>query len=167
MAAATVDDLSGHRFVLGLGSSHRVQVVPEHGIEYARPLARVRETVAVVRALLRDGTVEHAGETISIERFDLWFRPTRPTLPIYLSALFPRMLSLAGEVGDGVILTRSTLGTAAAVRPAIAQGATLANRDPEASVLTSLLPTSIAESRAEALAAMRPGLAFYAGFFPR
>ena len=46
MAAATVDELSGGRFVLGLGSSHRVQVGPEHGVEYARPLDRIRDTVA-------------------------------------------------------------------------------------------------------------------------
>ena len=57
MSAATVDELSGGRFVLGLGSSHRVQVGPEHGVEYARPLARVRDTVAVVRTLIREGEV--------------------------------------------------------------------------------------------------------------
>ena len=49
MAAAAVDELSGGRFVLGLGSSHRVQVGPEHGVEYRKPLGRVRETVSVVR----------------------------------------------------------------------------------------------------------------------
>src|SRR5262249_16954186 len=68
MAAGTVDQLSGGRFVLGLGSSHRVQVEGEHGLPYARPIDRLRETVEVVRALLRDGTVSFRGETISIPR---------------------------------------------------------------------------------------------------
>src|SRR6059058_673498 len=57
MAAATVDHLSGGRFVLGLGSSHRVQVEGEHGIAFGRAIPRVRDTVAIVRALLRDGVV--------------------------------------------------------------------------------------------------------------
>src|ERR671937_2227712 len=62
MAAATVDQLSHSRFVLGLGSSHRVQVEGEHGLPYGRPIDRVRETVAIVRALLRDGAVSHKGD---------------------------------------------------------------------------------------------------------
>ena len=167
MSAATVDELSGGRFVLGLGSSHRVQVGPEHGVEYARPLERVRDTVAVVRALIRDGEVTHAGETVRIERFNLWFRPFRGDPPIYLSALFPKMLELSGEIADGVILTRSTLATAAAARARIAAGAARAGRGAAAIEVTSLLPASVAADRATALAAARPGLAFYAGFFPR
>src|SRR5262249_40422244 len=68
MAAATVDHLSGGRFVLGLGSSHRVQVEGEHGLPYARPIERLTETVDVVRALLRDGTVSHRGDLLKIQR---------------------------------------------------------------------------------------------------
>ena len=167
MAAAAVDELSGGRFVLGLGSSHRVQVGPEHGVEYSKPLARVRDTTAVVRALLRDGEVSHAGETVRIERFDLWFRPFRDDLPIYLSALFPKMLELCGEVADGLILTRGTLETAARARTHIAAGAARAGRDPAAVEISSLLPASVSADRGQAFAAARPGLAFYAGFFPR
>ena len=167
MAAATVDELSGGRFVLGLGSSHRVQVGPEHGVEYARPLDRIRDTVAIVRTLLREGEVSHAGETVRIECFDLWFRPLRGEPPVYLSALFPKMLELTGEIADGVILTRSTLATAAAARARIAAGAARAGRDAAAVEVTSLLPASVSSDRKAALAAARPGLAFYAGFFPR
>ena len=167
MAAATVDELSGGRFVLGLGSSHRVQVGPEHGVEYARPLARVRDTVAVVRTLLRDGDVSHAGDTVRIERFDLWFQPLRRDIPIYLSALFPKMTELCGEIADGVILTRGTLASAARARAHVAAGAARAGRDAAAVEIASLLPASVASDRKEALAAARPGLAFYAGFFPR
>ena len=167
MAAAAVDELSGGRFVLGLGSSHRVQVGPEHGVEYSKPLGRVRETVAVVRALLRDGEVGHAGETVRIERFDLWFEPIRRDIPIYLSALFPKMTELCGEVADGVILTRGTLASAARARAHVAAGAARAGRDAAAVEIASLLPASVASNRRDALAAARPGLAFYAGFFPR
>jgi 5,10-methylenetetrahydromethanopterin reductase len=167
MAAATVDDLSGGRFVLGVGSSHRVQVEPEHGVPYAKPLTRVRESVAIIRALLRDGRVQYRDETVTIEGFDLWFTPRRPEIPIWVSAVFPKMMAACGEIADGVMLTRSTLGTGAFVRERLAEGARRAGRDPTGIVVSSLLPTSVADTRQEALDALRPGVAFYAGFFPR
>lgn len=167
MAAATVDDLSGGRFILGLGSSHKVQVAAEHGVVYAKPLTRVRETVAVVRELLAAKQVSYAGETVHIEQFDLWFEPRRLQVPIWLSAVFPRMTALCGEIGDGLMLTRSTIQTAGRAREQLAEGARRAGRDHGHIVVSSLLPTIVAESRDAALTVLRPGLAFYAGFFPR
>jgi probable F420-dependent oxidoreductase len=167
MAAATVDHLSAGRFILGLGSSHKVQVEGEHGTAYGKPLTRVRESVEVIRALLRDGRVSYAGETVRIEGFDLWFTPVRPAIPIYVSAVFPKMIIACGEIADGVILTRSTLATAAFVRERLTEGALRTGRDPSRIVVTSLLPTAVGQTRGEAFDALRPGLAFYAGFFPR
>lgn len=167
MAAAAVDDISGGRFILGVGSSHKVQVEGEHGVPYAKPLTRTRETVAVIRALLREGRVDFAGETLRIRNFDLWFTPTRPPPPIYISAVFPKMVALCGEIADGIILTRSTLKTAPQVRRQLAEGAAKTGRDPAGIAVTTLLPTVVANSKSTALAALRPGLAFYAGFFPR
>ena len=117
MAASSVADLSGGRFILGLGSSHKVQVEPEHGVAYGKPLSRTRETVAIVRALIRDGRVRFDGETVRIENFDLWYTPRHRDVPVYLAAVFARGVALAGEVADGVILTRSTLDTAAHCSP--------------------------------------------------
>lgn len=167
MAAASVDDLSGGRFILGIGSSHKVQVVPEHGVPFGKPLTKTRECVEIVRALLRDGEVQYEGDTVRIENFDFWFTPHRRDMPIYIAAVFPKMTALCGEVADGIILTRSTLKTANEVRRNIAEGAKAASRDPAQVAVTSLLPTSVAETRQEAFDAMRPGLAFYCGFFPR
>lgn len=167
MAAATIDQLSNGRFVLGVGSSHRVQVEPEHGVAYAKPITRVRDTVAICRALLRDGRVSYGGETVQIENFDLWFQPLRPDIPIYAAGLFPKMVQATGAIADGIILTRSTLKTAGTIRADLAEGATAAGRDPAGIKVTSLLPTAVAKTRAEALDRCRPGLAMYAGFFPR
>lgn len=167
MAAATADDVSHGRFILGIGSSHKVQVEAEHGVAYSKPLTRTRESVEAIRTLLRDGTLEYRGETFRIERFDLWFTPHRPAVPIYLSAVFPKMTALAGEIADGLILTRSTLATAAAARRSLAEGAAHAGRDPAQILVTTLLPASVADSKAEALEMLRPGLGFYLGFFPR
>jgi probable F420-dependent oxidoreductase len=167
MAASTIADLSGGRFILGLGSSHKAQVEPEHGVAYGKPLTRTRETVAIVRELIREGHVSFQGETIRIENFDLWYTPRHRDVPVWLSAVFQKGIALCGEVADGIILTRSTLQTAASVRVHLAEGARKAGRDPTQIEVTSLLPTSVADTRVAALAALRPGIAFYCGFFPR
>ena len=167
MAAMTVDELSKGRFILGVGSSHRVQVVPEHGVAYTKPLTRVRETVEAVRQLVQTGNLRYEGETFTIEKFDLWFTPHRPRIPIYIAAIFPKMTALTGEIADGIILTRSTLETAATARTHIAEGAAKAGRNVSDVTVTTLLPTAVADTMAEARDQIRPGLALYAGFFPR
>jgi probable F420-dependent oxidoreductase len=167
MAASSLADLSDGRFILGLGSSHKVQVEPEHGIAYEKPLTRARETVAIVRTLVREGRVQFEGETVRIKDFDLWYTPRHRHVPVYLAAVFAQGIALAAEVADGVILTRSTLHTAAAVRLQIALAASQSGRDPSEITITTLLPTAVGDTSAEALAALRPGVAHYAGFFPR
>jgi alkanesulfonate monooxygenase SsuD/methylene tetrahydromethanopterin reductase-like flavin-dependent oxidoreductase (luciferase family) len=137
MAASTVADLSGGRFILGLGSSHKAQVEPEHGMVYTKPLTRTRETVAIVRDLIREGRVTFQGETTRIDNFDLWYTPRHRDVPVYLSAVFQRGIELCGAIADGVILTRSTLRTAAQVRVHLAEGARKAGRDPSRIAVTT------------------------------
>jgi 5,10-methylenetetrahydromethanopterin reductase len=167
MAAATVDDISKGRFILGLGSSHKVQVVPEHGVEYTKPITRLRESVTIIRDLLQNGQASFDGETVKIENFDLWFKPRRADIPIYAAAVFPKMMAVCGEIADGIILTRSTLQTGTQVKQCLAEGAAQSGRDASKVDITSLLPIAVGDSRVEALNSMRPGLAFYVGFFPR
>jgi alkanesulfonate monooxygenase SsuD/methylene tetrahydromethanopterin reductase-like flavin-dependent oxidoreductase (luciferase family) len=167
MAASTIADLSGGRLILGLGSSHKAQVQPEHGIVYGKPLTRTRETVAIVRELIREGCVSFKGEIIRTENFDLWYTPRHPDVPVYLSAVFQIGIALCGEVADGIILTRSTLQTAARIRVHLAEGARYAGRDPTQIGVNSLLLASVGHTRSAALAALRAGIAFYCGFFPR
>ena len=167
MAASTVAELSAGRFILGLGSSHKVQVEPEHGVAYGKPLTRTRETVSIVRDLIREGHVHIEGQTIRIENFDLWYTPRHRDVPVYLSAVFAKGVALCGEIADGIILVSSTLRTSAVVRAQLAEAAHQAGRDPAKIQVTSLLPTSIADTRGMALDALRPGVAFYSGFFPR
>jgi alkanesulfonate monooxygenase SsuD/methylene tetrahydromethanopterin reductase-like flavin-dependent oxidoreductase (luciferase family) len=130
MAASSLADLSDGRFILGLGSSHKAQVEPEHGVVYSKPLTRTREAVAIVRQLIRDGRVQFDGQTMRIENFDLWYTPRQRDVPVYLSAVFAKGIALCGEVADGIILTRSTLHTAAPVRAQLADAARRAGRDP-------------------------------------
>jgi 5,10-methylenetetrahydromethanopterin reductase len=167
MAAACIDHFSNGRFVLGLGSSHKVQVEVEHGIHYTEPVTRVRETVEVIRALLRDGAVSYHGKTITIERFELWFKPAHTSVPIYLSALFPLMLGLCGEIAQGLLMVFSTLGSAHAAVEHLSAGAARAGRSAKEIEIASLLPASVAKDRKTAYDRVRPVLAFYVGYFPR
>ena len=167
MAAATVDQLASGRFVLGLGSSHRVQVEPEHGIPFVQPTARLRDTIAIVRALMRHGVVSYRGEVVTIERFDLWFAALRAEIPIYVAALFPPLLELAGELADGALLTWPTPRTIARAVEHVAIGARRTGRDAAAVDVASLIPCAVADSVAAARDALRPAVGLYAGFFPR
>jgi 5,10-methylenetetrahydromethanopterin reductase len=167
MAAACIDHFSKGRFVLGLGSSHKVQVQDEHGIHYADPVTRVRETVEVVRALLRDGVVSYHGKTITIERFELWFKPAHTSVPIYLSALFPQMLGLCGEIAQGLLMVFSTPASLRAAVEHLSAGAARAGRSVKEIEIASLLPASVARDRKTAYDRVRPVLAFYVGYFPR
>src|SRR5215472_8272610 len=167
MAASCLDHFSQGRFILGLGSSHKVQVEPEHGVHYGDPVTRVRETVEIVRALLRDGTVSFHGKTITIERFDLWFKPLHKSVPIYLSALFPKMLELCGEVAQGLLMVFSTGQSARNAIKHLGAGSARLGRNVDEIEIASLLPTSIGRDRKTAYDRVRPVLSFYIGFFPR
>ncbi|MDE3070679.1 MAG: LLM class flavin-dependent oxidoreductase, partial [Acidobacteriota bacterium] len=100
--AATIDDISHGRLNLGLGVSHRVVVENWHGQSIDRPAAEMREYVAIVRAILR-GESPPAGEKWHTS-FHLMGLAPRPELPVYIAALSPAMLRLAGEIGQGVLL---------------------------------------------------------------
>ena len=165
MAAACVDHYSHGRFILGLGSSHRVQVGPEHGLEFSAPIPRVRDTVNIVRRLLRDGVlVDYQGEVTSIDTFDFHFPVLRPELPIYLAAVFPKMLEIAGEISQGVLLTWCTPEHARTASRHVAAGAERAEVDPGSVELATLLSASAADAGD---GGMRRVAATYAGRFPR
>lgn len=100
--AATIDEFSGGRFVLGLGVSHRVTVENWYGQQIEKPVADMRDYVEIVRALLR------GEEPPTCERFPtnfgfMGYEP-RPDIPIYVAGLSPAMLRLAGRIADGVVL---------------------------------------------------------------
>ena len=102
MTAQSLSDLSGGRFVLGLGTSTSVIVEDWHGRPWGKPLAGTREYVSLVRQLL-------AGERVTAEgafpmRRSSLARRSQGSIPIYLGALNDGMLRLAAEIADGVIL---------------------------------------------------------------
>jgi F420-dependent oxidoreductase-like protein len=112
MTAATLDLMSGGRFLLGLGTSGPQVVEGWHGQPWGRPLLRTREYVGIVRSALRRETVELHGSELSVpyegpgatglgKPLKLMMRPLRADIPIYLAALSPKNVALAFEIADG------------------------------------------------------------------
>lgn len=108
MTAATLDTLSGGRFRLGLGVSGPQVSEGWHGVRFEAPLGRTREYVDIVRMALRRETVAHQGRHYTLPLPDgpgkalkLTIHPPRTDIPIYLAAVGPKNLELAGEVADG------------------------------------------------------------------
>jgi F420-dependent oxidoreductase-like protein len=110
MTAATLDLLSGGRFLLGLGTSGPQVVEGWHGEHWGKPLQKTREYVEIVRAALRREVLEHHGEHYDIpvangtglgKPLKLMARPVRAEVPIYLASLAPRAIELAFEIADG------------------------------------------------------------------
>jgi alkanesulfonate monooxygenase SsuD/methylene tetrahydromethanopterin reductase-like flavin-dependent oxidoreductase (luciferase family) len=118
-----LQSLSQGRFCLGLGSSTEPIVERWMGLALERPLTRVRETVEVIRLALLGERVAFDGQTVQVRDFRLQLGPTE--VPIVLAALGPRMLGLAGEIADGVVLSFAGLSAIptqlAAVGPAHAR----------------------------------------------
>ena len=110
MTAATLDLLSGGRFLLGLGTSGPQVVEGWHGQEWGKPLTKLREYVEIVRAALRRERLEHHGEHYDIpvtggtglgKPLKLMLRPLRSEIPIYLAAISPKAIELTFEIADG------------------------------------------------------------------
>ena len=167
MAAATVDHFSNGRFILGLGSSHKVQVEPEHGLEFNRPIERMRECTEIVKGILRDSDIKYRGDVYNIDRFDLWFEPVRREMPIYYAAVRPRMLEICGELSDGVILTWCTLDHARMAVKHIEAGAERVGRNPQDVDVTTLIASAVSDDRDAARNELRRYVATYIQRFPR
>jgi F420-dependent oxidoreductase-like protein len=109
LAAATLDGLSGGRFRLGLGVSNPDVSRGWYGVDFARPLARTREYVDIVRMALRGEPVRYAGTHFQLpppgteEAAHLRAAAVRADIPIYLAGVGPKSLQLAGEIADGWI----------------------------------------------------------------
>lgn len=160
--AASVEAISAGRLTLGLGISHRPVVEGWHGQSIDRPVAEMREYVAIVRAILR-GEDPPAGEKWQTG-FHLFGLETAPAMPIYLAALSPAMLRLAGEVADGVMLW---LCSPAYIRevaiPEVSVGRERAGRSLEGFDVVAAVPAASTADRDAAFASIRGDLLPYFG----
>lgn len=104
MTAASLDELSGGRMVLGLGSSGANVIEHWHGVAFDKPLTRLREYVQIINRIVAGRRLIHKGEVFNLRRgFRLDMEPVRSHIPIFIAALSPRSIEQAGEVADGWI----------------------------------------------------------------
>jgi probable F420-dependent oxidoreductase len=142
MSAASVADLAPGRFVLGLGAGSQPIVESWNGGRFALPATRVREMVQAVRAILSGERVVFRGKTLSVDGFRL-IRPPAQPVPIYVAALRPGMLQVAGEVADGVILNWLAAADVPRVVAIVREAAARAGRDPAAVEITARLLVNV------------------------
>ena len=126
-SAYVLNQLSGGRFILGLGSSSQTMMVNFNGQEFSRPLTRVRETAELVRSILRGEKTAYDGETVRSHGYRQL--PLEPgSQPIFLAALREKMLEMAAETGDGVILNLFPFDALPKMMKAIERGAARAGK---------------------------------------
>jgi alkanesulfonate monooxygenase SsuD/methylene tetrahydromethanopterin reductase-like flavin-dependent oxidoreductase (luciferase family) len=160
--AATVDDVSAGRFALGLGTGHRVTMGGWHGQEIGKPVAEMREYVAVVRAILA-GEPPPDGERWRSNFAFTGFTP-RADIPIYLAGLSPAMLRLAGELADGVLLWACPADYVRdVVVPEVTRGRERVGRNLDGFSIAAAVPASADDDRGLALDGIRTELHRYFG----
>ena len=125
--SGSIAQLMPGRFILGLGCSSETIVDRWNGVPFEKPLKRVRETVTLVRAMLQGERTSFKGETVRSEGFRLTALPPQP-VPIYVGALKPPMLRLAGEVGDGVAVNLFPASALPRMIAEVERGATKAGK---------------------------------------
>ena len=157
---ATVDELSGGRAVLGVGVSHKPTVEGWYGQPLEKPVRDMREYVGIVRAILR-GEDPPRGERFH-SSFHFMGYEARPDLPIYVGALSPRMLRLAGEIGDGVTLWLCNPDYIRdVVVPEVTKGRERAGKSMDGFDVVAAVPTAITDEPEAARARMRGDLIPY------
>lgn len=174
-AVATLQEASDGRFLLGLGVSHPETMASWHGASYRRPVTAAAETLAVLGTLLDGEVTDHDGEVVTSHRFRLEITPLPARGRVYLAAMGPRMLSLAGEKADGVLLNWSSPATVAeaASRTRAAAARSSQGRAPSRIEVAGYVRMAVADKRdraREALARQISGycaLPAYAAHFAR
>jgi F420-dependent oxidoreductase-like protein len=170
MTAATIDQLSGGRMILGIGSSGPQVAEGWHGQRFAQQLQRTREYVAVVRKALARERLEFHGETLELPLPDgpgkalkLTIAPVQEQIPVYLAAIGPKNTALAGEIADGWIPTLFSPEHVSELRPLLQEGADRAGRSLDGFDIAPTVNVFITDDLAGARDAMRPFIALYVG----
>jgi 5,10-methylenetetrahydromethanopterin reductase len=160
MMAATLDELSGNRFLLGIAAGAR-DFMKWVGIVHRTPLAALRESVAAIRKLLAGASAHVDGDFLSwSDESYLRFEAPRVT-PIYIGALGPKMLQLAGEIGDGVLPLLFPPEHYFTVRPFVDEGAVVRDRSLSEIDFAACIWVSLSKDGNAARRALAEKVAYY------
>ncbi len=170
MTAATLDQISGGRFRLGLGPSGPQVSEGWHGVRFARQLMRTREYIDVVRMALRRERVEYHGESIDLPLPDgpgkalkLTIAPVQERIPIYLAAIGPKNTALAAEISDGWMPMFLAPEHFDIFRASLDDGFAKRTEPLEGFDVTANISVLITDDAEAARDAMRPIMALYVG----
>jgi F420-dependent oxidoreductase-like protein len=164
MSAATLDEISEGRAILGLGTSGKTVVENFHGVPYRKPLTRLRETIGIVRALWRGERLEPSLSTLFDARhFKLEMRPARADIPIYVASLQEQAIREVGRIADGWLPTFWPYRHLKDGIALLAEGARAAGRDDariEVAPFMAIVPLDDVHA---ARAMIKPMVSFYIG----
>jgi F420-dependent oxidoreductase-like protein len=170
MAAATVDRVSGGRFLLGIGASGPQVSEGWHGHRYERPLAHLRDYVGVLRTALEGRPVEHHGSEIVLplpdsrgKALSMTVTPVQRPLPVHLAAMGPKAVELAGEVADGWLPIHFPPEHLADMLAHLRAGAARAGRDASRVEVSPMVMAMVDDDGDYARDLVRPMLALYLG----
>ena len=159
MAMATIAEAAPGRAALALGSGNPM-FLAEAGARLERPLVAMREFIDCLRQLWSGEAGAYRGEMFRLDGMRMAFLPPEP-IPLYLAAMGPRMLRLAGSLADGVVLSAGlSVEYAAESLAMVAAGAEAAGRDPAAMRRAAYLYTAVNADREAAVQLLRPKIAF-------
>lgn len=153
--AATLDEISGGRLVLGIGPSHKLTMENWYGLSMARPFSQIKEIVHVLRSIFTTDGCEFEGDFYRVQ-FGFIGYGARKDLPIMISALAPNMLRFCAEACDGTILWSCMPSyIREVVAPTIRGAAEAAGRDPGAVEIVAAVPCAVTDNVAAARDAFR------------
>lgn len=160
---ATLDELSGGRAIVGLGTSGQQVIERWHGLKFERPLRRMREVVEVMRLALSGERVDYTGEFFNLSGFTMLIKPVQQRVPIYLATFKAQSLRLTGEIADGWLPTHVSLAQVQSMMRELEDGARRVGRsiddvDAALQTLTCAMPDG---NEARMLCAQH--LAYYVG----
>jgi coenzyme F420-dependent oxidoreductase len=160
---ATLDEISGGRMILGLGTSGPAVIENWHGAPFEKPLRRTREYVEIIKLILSGARVDYVGEIFSLKGFRLQFKPLRSDIPVLVAAIGPRNIRLAGEVADGWIpflIPKEGLRDAG---KGLREGALSRGRETDKITVCPYITTSVSRDDDSAKNAVREHIAYYIG----
>lgn len=161
LQAVGLDELSGGRFLLGIGSSNPT-IAKWHGQTLDQPLGRVREYIEIVAAAMRGEKLNFTGKFFTAQNFKMAFKPSGQTIPIYLAAFGPKMTRLAGRIADGVLINMANPAEVRRISEEVKRGAEEAGKDSSSVVVICKIRCSIAASSDAARDALSHALTYYA-----
>ena len=162
MSAAGLAAVSGGRFILGLEVGNRPATENGHGLRFSRPLDRLREMIYIVRRLLQGEEVTFQGKALYVTEASLGDAAPKEKVPIYIAALGPRMLRLAGEMADGVLLSWTASSYLTEAIRQVREGAVSAGRDPDDVEIAGYVRVAVTDDLDAGRSALQNQVARYA-----